>query len=153
MVSTIKKPKKQPRRGLIGTLMHESVIQYLSTGVVVFYADYLVFYAGYTKLGIHLALAQAAAYIVGVVTNFFMERYWVFKRQTKREKVEKETKRYIVVLIINYLITYVILRVLQHYGISPLWGKYAAAFFFTFWNYVIFRFWVFKGPTRKKRKK
>lgn len=139
--------------GLWGMILKGSVIQYLITGIIVFYADYLTFYILFNHFGAGLAVSQAPAYVVGIVVNFVMERGWVFKHQTKKDPVEKETKRYIVVLIANYAITVGILELLENFGISPLWGKYGAAFFFTFWNYVVFRFWVFKGPDKKHLRK
>lgn len=137
------------KRTFLGNLVYQSVPQYLITGLVVFYSDYLIFWIGYRKLALGLVVAQAFAYIVGVVVNFVMERYWVFERISKGESAQKETPRYVVVLITNYLITVALLEILESFGISAMWGKYFVAFFFTFYNYVIFRFWVFKAPRRK----
>ncbi len=144
--------KKQPTSTLWREILKGSVIQYLVTGIVVFYSDYLVFWATYSLKNWSIIRAQGAAYIVGVVTNFVMERYWVFKHQTKNDPVEKETGRYVIILIVNYFLTVAILELLEKFGISPLWGKYVAAFFFTFWNYVVFRFLVLKGNPQKRKK-
>lgn len=140
------------KRTFLGNLIYQSVPQYLIAGIIVFYSDYLVFWIGYSKLALGIVVAQAFAYLVGVVVNFVMERYWVFERISKGESAEKETPRYIAVLIANYFITVLILEILSQFGISPLWGKYGAAFFFTFWNYAVFRFWVFKAPPKKRRR-
>lgn len=144
--------KRKPKNKLWREVIKGSVIQYLVTGIVVFYSDYLVFWVAYSLKNWSIVQAQAVAYVVGVVTNFLLERYWVFKHQTKNEPVRKETGRYVVILIVNYFLTVAILELLESFGISPLWGKYAAAFFFTFWNYVVFRFWVFKGNPQKRKK-
>ena len=89
------------KRTFLGNLVYQSVPQYLITGLVVFYSDYLIFWIGYRKLALGLVVAQAFAYIIGVVVNFVMERYWVFERISKGESAQKETPRYVVVLITN----------------------------------------------------
>ncbi len=147
------KTSAQSSNGVWRLVLKGAVIQYLVTGIIVFYADYLTFYIGFNHFDLTVPVAQAPAYVVGIVVNFILERAWVFKNQTKRDPIKKETRRYAIVLVINYAITVVILEVLERYGISPNWGKYLAAFFFTFWNYVVFRFWVFKGPEKKHLRK
>ena len=148
-----KKSAKSKTPKLWRMILKGSVIQYLITGIIVFYADYLTFFVFYNHFQWSVAVAQAPAYVSGIVVNFLLERLWVFKNQTKKDPVQKETLRYVVILVVNYVITVVILRALKTQGISPLWGKYIAAFFFTFWNYIVFRFWVFKGEDKKKRRK
>jgi putative flippase GtrA len=40
---------------------------------------------------------------------------------------------------------------LRDAGIEPEIGQFIAAGFFTFWNYIWYKLWVFKGHERPKR--
>ncbi|HSX27956.1 MAG TPA: GtrA family protein [Candidatus Saccharimonadales bacterium] len=132
---------------IITYLKEGAILQYLLSGIIVFGADYLAFFASYRLGKIELALATAIAYVIGFVTNFLLLRYWAFARDAQRDYFVTGTFKYGVWLAINYGITYMALKFLQEWlGISPFLGKFVVAFFMTFWNYAGYRFWVFKGP-------
>jgi len=87
---------------------------------------------------------------VGVTINFILERYWVFEG-TKKRNITDVTWKYIVFTGVNFLISYLILRGLQGVGIPIAIGQFISAGFFTVWNYLWYRFWVFKGKPNAKR--
>ena len=90
---------------------------------------------------------------VGITLNFIIERYWVFKTSRPSE-LGVATRRYIVYTAINaFALNYFILQGLRQVGIEPEIGQFIAAGFFTIWNYVWYKSWVFKGsePIRKTK--
>jgi putative flippase GtrA len=87
---------------------------------------------------------------IGVTINFILERYWVFESSKTRHLTEVSWK-YITFTGVNFLISYLILDGLRHIGIPVAIGQFISAGFFTVWNYVWYRFWVFKGKPQARR--
>jgi putative flippase GtrA len=89
---------------------------------------------------------------VGITLNFLVERYWAFKT-ARPSTLFVATQRYIIYTALNaFLLNYLILAVLRdHLDIQPKIGQFIAAAFFTVWNYIWYKAWVFKGQQSKKR--
>ncbi len=89
---------------------------------------------------------------VGITLNFIVERYWAFKT-SRPSTLIVASRRYIIYTILNaFLLNYLILAVLKnHYNIQPKIGQFIAAAFFTVWNYIWYKLWVFRGQERHKR--
>ena len=140
-------PHYRPWWRLVSYLREGAVVQYLVSGVLVFGADYVTFFAAYQLLELNLALSTGVAYVVGLTTNFLLLRYWAFARQAQRDYFFTGTVKYALWLGLNYLITYAMLKYLQAgVDLTPYLGKFVVAFFMTFWNYAGYKLWVFKGP-------
>jgi hypothetical protein len=58
-------------------------------------------------------------------------------------------KKYTILTIFNFGLDYLIVGGLKHLGISPYVGLFISAGFFTVWNYLWYRFWIFlrRSPT------
>lgn len=146
-MSPTKLPKYRPWWRFWTYIKEGSILKYVITGTIVFGADYIVFFICYQLLHFELALATGVAYVVGLVTNFILLRYWAFASSAQRDYFVTNTAKYAVWLAINYGITYTILRTLEvAFDMSPYLGKFVVAFFMTFWNYAGYKVWVFKGP-------
>ena len=89
---------------------------------------------------------------VGITLNFLVERYWAFKAK-RPATLLVATKRYLIYTFLNaFLLNYLILAVLAHqFNIQPKIGQFIAAGFFTVWNYLWYKAWVFKGQTLPKK--
>lgn len=87
---------------------------------------------------------------VGVTVNFFLERYWVFNSK-KKGKITQVSGRYVFFTGCNFIINYFILRTLQGFGIQVAFGQFVAAGFFTVWNYLWYKLWVFKGTPNARQ--
>jgi len=79
---------------------------------------------------------------VGVTVNFILERYWVFKSSKKRH-VTEVSMRYVILTGFNFFLNYLILNGLQQVGIVVAIGQFIASAFFTVWNYLWYKYWVF----------
>jgi len=127
------------------------------------FAEYMVgggvwFWSGYILIVLldnHIGLfwANFIGNIVGLSLNFLISRYWVFR--TKRQtKLGVATTRYIVYTALNaFGLNYLILLSLRSIGIQPEFGQFIASAFFTVWNYVWYKTWVFKGRERLRKTK
>jgi putative flippase GtrA len=130
------------RSGELGT-----IVQYLVTSAVVSGVDYGTFWLFFNPLGTGLLMATAVAYVAGLVTSYLLNRFWVFKKNATGQQFTTSIFRYGTILFVNFVLTYVMLWAMQDLlGISPFLGKFVVWTFLIFWNYVIGKIWVFKGP-------
>lgn len=126
------------------------IAEYFVSGGVWFWSGYFLIITLDNHIG--LFAANFVGNTVGFTLNFLLERYWVFKTN-KPSKLAVASARYIVYTALNaYLLNYLILAVLDQNGIKPEIGQFIAAAFFTVWNYMWYKAWVFKGMDAKPRR-
>lgn len=119
------------------------ITEYMISGGAWFWSGYLIIIALDDILP--LFLANLIGNGVGLTINFFLNRYWVFKGR-RQIPLETATARYAVYTGLNaFLLNYLILNSLRNVGIEPEIGQFIASGFFTVWNYIWYKVWVFKG--------
>ncbi len=122
-------------------------IEYMIGGGVWFWSGYAIFALCYSVIGTNWFIAKLAADIVGFSLNYFLQRYWAFNDNRLNKHEGRVLSRYVTITAINFVIDYLIVGGLKALGVSPYIGLFAAALFFTGWNYAWYRFWVFKPQT------
>lgn len=128
-------------------------MQYLVTSAIVSAVDYASFWLFYNPLGTGLFESTAVAYVAGLVTSYVLNRFWVFNKNALGQLFTTSVFRYATLLIVNFLITYGLLWLMQDLlGISPFIGKFVVWTFLIFWNYIMDKIWVFKGPRQIRKK-
>lgn len=139
----MKKPRKNQKTEI------KRIAEYLVSGGAWFWSGYVIIV--FLDDRIPLFYANFAGNAVGITLNFMLERYWVFKTR-RPTKIAVATKRYVIYTALNaFILNYLILKSLRNVGIEPEIGQFLAAGFFTIWNYVWYKAWVFKGQERHKR--
>ncbi len=132
------------------------ITEYLVSGGVYFWTGYLVFFIAYSVFGWNLWWAKLISNVIGWVVNFMLQRFWVFKDPQGRSGLAKHreevTFRYAVITLVDFVLDYFIVRGLQIIGISPYLGQFASAGFFTVWNYLWYRSWVFTSRIHRRKK-
>ena len=136
------KSKKARRLELV------QVTEYFISGGAWFWSGYLIIVFMTPVIG--LWWANILGNTVGVTLNFILERNWVFKGSKKAQLTDVSGK-YIVYTLLNFLLNYIILRLLLNVGIQVAIGQFVAAAFFTVWNYFWYRNWVFKGKPNLRK--
>jgi putative flippase GtrA len=141
-----KKPTKKKNKSEL-----TRVVEYFVSGGVWFWSGYILIVLLDNHIG--LFLANFVGNAVGITLNFLLERYWVFK-SNRPAKLAIAAKRYVVYTALNaFLLNYLILLGLRDgLNIQPEIGQFIASAFFTFWNYVWYKLYVFKGMEAKPRK-
>ncbi len=142
-MKTINKKSAQKAKSKKKLLELKRIIEYFVSGGVWFWSGYILI----ITLDDHVGLfwANAIGNAVGITLNFLLSRYWVFKTK-KPSKLGVATRRYVVYTAINaFGLNYLILAVLQQNGIDPKIGQFIASAFFTVWNYIWYKHYVFKG--------
>jgi putative flippase GtrA len=125
------------------------ITEYLVSGGAFFWSGYATFFLMDKVLGLSLFFATSIAYLVGWTVNFILQRYWVFNNPKLKKHELEVTGRYLVISFVNLFINYAILGGLKMIGITPYIGQFISSGFFTVWNYLWYKFWVF--PSRFPR--
>lgn len=143
----MKKLKKKQHIQLI------QAIEYMISGGAYFWVGYLTFFA--LDKGLHWSLlwATMTANVVGWTVNYLLQRYWVFKSSGLKNHKTEVTGRYIFITLVDFILNYFIILGLKTGGISPYIGQFISAAFFTVWNYLWYRFWVFPAKFNKQKTK
>lgn len=153
----MKQAKKQVKNKQKGKPELQRIFEYFVSGGVWFWSGYVLIVALDGPLGelwgekTGLFVANFIGNAVGITLNFLLERYWVFKTK-KPAKLAIVAKKYIVYTALNaFLLNYLILLGLKNVGIEPEIGQFIASGFFTVWNYIWYKLYVFKGMERPRR--
>ena len=141
-----RKSKKQKRANLI------RLGEYLISGGAYFWTGYLVFFICDKEFHFTLWWAKLSANVAGWIINYILQRYWVFNNPKLAKHKLQVTDRYLIITAVDFVIDYFIVRYLKTIGITPYIGQFVSAGFFTIWNYVWYRYWVFpqKYPRVKR---
>ncbi|HEX8763340.1 MAG TPA: GtrA family protein [Candidatus Saccharimonadales bacterium] len=118
-------------------------LEYMVGGTVYFWSGYLVFAFCYSGLHWNWLYAKIAADIIGWTLNYLIQRYWAFNNKKLRGHERRIAGKYAMITLFNLLLDYAIIWGLQVVGVSPYIGFFISAGFFTVWNYLWYRFWVF----------
>lgn len=127
-------------------------VQYMIAGGAFFWSGYAAFAVFDGVFGWSLFVSKQLANVVGLTVNYLLQDGWVFKRQGKKQTHATRTWRYILLVLVNFAIDYAIVASLDGVGITPYIGQFVSAGFFTIWNFVWYRYWVFAQHTPKRRK-
>lgn len=130
-------------------------VEYMVAGGAFFWSGYIAFAVFDSVLHWPLFISKQLANIIGLTVNYILEDQWVFKKKRSRKPYDKRRgNRYIIITIINFGIDYLIILGLKNIGISPYIGQFISAGFFTVWNFVWYKYWVFAPhPSKKKGKR
>lgn len=139
------KKSKQNRKLVI------QFVEYMISGGAYFWIGYIILDYLYYALHFNLWWATIISNIIGWSVNFISQRFWVFNNKALKNHQTEVTGRYIFITLVDFLLNYVILYVLRLVGITPAIGQFISSAFFTVWNYLWYRFWVFPQKLTSKR--
>lgn len=129
------------------------ITEYMISGGAFFWAGYLTFFLLDKGVGASFFWAKTVSTLVGWVVNYLLQRYWVFNNPKLNKHQTETTGRYIFITLVNFVIDYLLVYYLKVYGITPYIGQFISAGFFTVWNYLWYKYWVFPEhyPTKRLR--
>lgn len=129
------------------------LIEYGISGGAYFWTGYIVFFVAYTGLHWTLWWAKLSANVIGWIINYLLQRYWVFNNTKLSQNKLQVTGRYILITAVDFVMDYYIVWFLKTKGLTPYLGQFVSAGFFTAWNYVWYRFYVFPDHYPHKKSK
>jgi putative flippase GtrA len=127
------------------------ITEYLVSGGAYFWSGYLLFFVVDKGLGGSFFWAKSVSTLGGWTVNYILQRYWVFKNPKLAKHQTEVTGRYAAITITDFILDYLIVLGLKNAGITPYIGQFVSAGFFTVWNYLWYKYWVF--PEKFARKK
>lgn len=120
--------------------------EYMIGGGVYFWSGLGVFAFCYSVLHWHWLPSKALADIIGWTLNYMIQRYWAFFDKRLAGHEARVRFRYILINAIDFVFDYAIVAGLKMVGVTPYISFFVSAAFTTVWDYLWYRFWVFK-PT------
>lgn len=125
--------------------------EYMVGGGAQFWSGYAAFAVFDQLLSITFWPAKSLAYFLGATVNFVLERFWVFKqKRITKKQIETTAGRYYLLMLVNFALDLAIVGGLRELGLTPYLGQFVAAGFFTIWNYLLFKLWVFARQRRSQ---
>jgi putative flippase GtrA len=125
-------------------------LKYSVGGSLYFVSGYAIFAVAYSGLHRPWWQAKLSGDIIGWTLNYCVQRYWAFTTSELGRHEQRNRLKYIIFSSLNLVLDYVIIGGLRRHGISPYIGMFVAAGFFTGWNYLGYRYIVFRGDTAKR---
>ena len=127
------------------------ITEYLVSGGAFFWSGYIAFFVADKVFSWSLWWATCVSYLIGWTINYILQRYWVFNNTKLKHHETEVTSRYVIISLLNVPINYAILAALKSVGISPYIGQFVSSGFFTVWNYMWYKLWVFNAKNVRKR--
>lgn len=127
------------------------IAEYMVSGGAYFWSGYLMFFVLDKLLGFTFFWAKSVSTLVGWTVNYFLQRFWTFNNPKLKKHETEVTTRYVVITLADFVLDYFIVLGLKKIGISPYIGQFLSAGFFTVWNYLWYRYWVFPDKFAKRR--
>lgn len=120
--------------------------EYMVGGALYFWVGYGVFAFAYSMLHLNWFWAKVCGDVVGRTINYVVQRYWTFARDTGKQEAE-HMERYAIISVVSVALDYAIVGGLKWLGVTPYIGQLVSSAFFTVWNWLWYRLWVF--PRRR----
>ena len=117
--------------------------KYMFGGGLYFWSGYAVFAICYSGFKWDWLSAKIAADVVGWSLNYVIQRYWAFAGEHKKLSEMQHASRYIFIGVVGLVLDYLIIAGLNAVGVTPYIGFFIAAAFFTVWNFLWYKYWVF----------
>ena len=125
----------------VSALLRSSVVRYLIVGALSFAVDAGILVALREGADAPLLLAATVAFWTALLFNFTLNRLWAFGG---REDVKVSFVKYLTLVAANYLGTLAILKLGTGLGAHYVVAKAIATGTTVCWNYLAYRFWVFR---------
>lgn len=112
----------------------------------------LIFFTGIAS-GLFYSVFKGISFAVAVINSYVLNKFWTFSDQAQNKRVTKEFLSFVVISLIGLFINNIVASFLVNFvgpqaGISEnLWasiGAIIASFIGMFWNFVGYKFIVFK---------
>jgi putative flippase GtrA len=126
-------------------------VEYMISGGVYFWVGYGIL--NYLYYAAHWSLwwATLVSNVIGWTANFILQRFWVFNNKSLKGNQTQVTSRYIIITLVDFVLNYFILYGLKTVGITPAIGQFISSAFFTVWNWVWYKYWVFPDNMKKHK--
>jgi putative flippase GtrA len=125
-------------------LLHRGyIIKFLIVGALSFAIDLGTLALLHEVFGLDLWIATPIAFIVSLIFNYSVQRSFTFRSQSRRDV---SFLKYVVLVVFNIGATDVIVNAVVGLGISYTVGKIISTILTMVWNFLLYRYWIFRHP-------
>jgi putative flippase GtrA len=121
--------------------------EFILGGVIYQWSGLGVFAISFDLLHWHWFVSKVLADLTGWSTSYAVQRYWAFYDPRLKGQNRRVIFRYVLINSIDLIFDYAIVAAFIYNQITPYAGFFASAAFTTAWDYLWYRFWVFR-PAR-----
>ena len=96
--------------------------------------------------GVDLWVATPIAFLASLVFNFLVQRKFTFRSSGR---ADVSLLKYGALVVFNVIATDVVVNVVDGAGYPYALGKVIATVATTVWNFLLYKHWIFKSPSRE----
>lgn len=120
-----------------------SLTRFATVGIATAIIYFIIMWIGLNFFKVNYIIAVSLAYAISTIFHFLANRHFTFEAALGRKS--RQLLRYILLWVINYLITIFIVNVcVEHYRLTPYLAVCAAVTLTVFIGYFLSRYWVFE---------
>lgn len=105
--------------------------------------DFFVYLLLTRFAGMYYLAANILSFALAVTSSFFLNKRWTFRNRSRYSHVQYG--KFVIIsaggLFINEGVLYTLV---EHYGIPDIVGKTAGIVLVFFWNFLLYKYWVFR---------
>ncbi len=124
-------------------------IKYMFGGGVYFWLGYGIFALLYSIFHWDWLPAKIMADVIGWTSNYIIQRFWTFSDRIHLSEMQ-HAGRYAFIQAIGFIIDYLFIWGLVAVGITPYIGFFMSSGFFTIWNWLWYKYWIFPDKLNPK---
>lgn len=89
--------------------------------------------------------AQALSYLLAVVINYTLLRFWTFALHSTESQTHKESMaKYAMLIIVNLPLTTALIIAIEYFGVAPFIAKLIVVAAAACWNFVVYDKIIFR---------
>lgn len=119
-------------------------MRYLVSGGSAFAIEYSSFLALFYIFSIGAIMANAASFLMGLVTSFLLNKTWVFKG-SHHKSTSTQLAMYVILALINLIITSIAIDYLIEVGAAAFLAKILLIIVVAGWNFIILKNFIFRA--------
>lgn len=132
------------KQRVLAIVTDKSVQKYVAVGLISFAVDFSLLLISHYIFRLNLTIATTLAYLVGLVMNFLLNKFWTFQAPKGAKQSTRQIVLYGALVAVNLLFTNVVIGLAQSVAIGPELSKPIATALITVLNYVVYNRIIFR---------
>lgn len=129
----------------------KSVIKFVVSGCFAGGSDLVFLYLFHGLFGWNIVISTSSAFILAFLVSFTLQKFWTFRDY--QDKVIQQLFFYILNALIGlYLNGYFMHVLVDRYAIWYILSQVIVNLALAFWNFVVYKFIIFKNPAKNEIK-
>lgn len=131
---------------MLKKIFSHSFVRYVIVGLISVGVDYGVLLVAYRALDVDLAVATTTGFVVGLIVNFLLNKFWSFNTSHDKQQTARQAVLVGLLVVFNLIVTNLVVIYLEKINIGPEISKVITTGMITLWNYVLYKKYIFKEP-------